>query len=144
MGELLCFPMERAARHPPGAWVQHPDYAGEAQVMACDGPRRRIRLMAHFPDERPDVEALPPAEAQEVVWSETILAFEIEVAAASLRALSPCRDVGRLPPDWQACTAFFHDEECDARTAARLRGAARRLYLAADEGHRHLDTSPPS
>lgn len=144
MAKILRFPQGRAMRCPPGAWVQHPDYTGEALVVGAHGPRRRIRLMIHFPDEATTIEGLPSCAAHEVLCSETILFFEIEVAASSLWGLSPCRDVGRLPPDWQVCAALFHEDERDARPAPPRLGAAWRPRLVPPAGARYLDRKPLS
>ncbi len=139
MGDVFCFPMRQSLRCPVGAWVQHPDYAGEALVVACDGPRRRIRLMTHVPDDVPDVEVFTP-EDEEGLSSQILLAFEIDVAASRLRELSPHRDVGHLSADWQACLAFFDDGESGPRPAApRVGNARQRLRLVRSQKDNHLD-----
>jgi len=107
---VVAFPAH-AIKCPPGSLALHPDYCGQVLVVGASGAMRTIRVEEHIADLVPNIEGLSEEEAAEVLCSETILTFEIEVALCELRQLRPVRDVGQFPGRSRLGLGLFPDDD---------------------------------
>lgn len=120
-----------AIKCPPGALALHPDYDDQVVVVAAAGTMRRVRVEEHVPDALPNTEGLCEEAAADVLCSETILTFEVEVCVHELRELCPARDAG-VPAG--PGLGLFDDEYPVAMAKALPRAPTRARLVVIDGG----------
>ena len=130
---VIAFPAH-AIKCPPGALALHPDYDDEVLVVAASGTMRRVRVEEHIPDAVPNTEGLCEQEAADVLCSETILTFEVEVCVHDLRELRPLRDVGALTARVGRGLGLFDDDYPVVITKAPSKAPTRPCFVLIDGG----------
>jgi hypothetical protein len=92
---LLPFPAPTKCR--VGSLAHHPDY-GICDVIKVSGALRTVLYEVRVPDPVPNTSDLEPGEnPEDILFSETISAFEAEVDVNALRELRLDRDLMKQP-----------------------------------------------